>query len=114
MWFQDLWTYDFQRTEMCLIPYATPIGEISFCAYNTGIGWRQIVEGLRRNPTVAEWHREHGRHAVFANPAKKVPLPAVDRPAALSVPDDGWLRSAGRRMTARLPSALRSWRASGA
>ena len=36
MWFQDLWTYDFRRTEMCIIPYATQMGEISFCAYNTG------------------------------------------------------------------------------
>ena len=44
MWFQDLWTYDFRRTEMCVIPYGTQDGEISFCAYNTGIGWRQIVE----------------------------------------------------------------------
>jgi uncharacterized radical SAM superfamily Fe-S cluster-containing enzyme len=92
MWFQDLWNYDFQRTEMCLIPYATPIGEISFCAYNTGIGWRQIVEGMRHNPTVAEWHRTHGRHEVYANPAKKIPLPEVERPAALSIPEDGWLR----------------------
>ena len=40
MWFQDLWTYDFRRTEMCIIPYATQKGEVSFCAYNTGIGWR--------------------------------------------------------------------------
>ncbi|HVB99153.1 MAG TPA: radical SAM protein, partial [Candidatus Dormibacteraeota bacterium] len=40
MWFQDLFNYDFRRTEMCIIPYATQLGEISFCAYNTGIGWR--------------------------------------------------------------------------
>lgn len=91
MWFQDLWNYDFRRTEMCLIPYATPIGEISFCAYNTGIGWRQIVEGMRHNPTVAEWHRAHGRHEIYASPSKRIPLPTVNRPAALSVPDDGWL-----------------------
>lgn len=91
MWFQDLWNYDFRRTEMCLIPYATPIGEISFCAYNTGIGWRQIVEGMRHNPTVAEWYRAHGRHEIYANPGKRIPLPDVNRPAALSVPDDGWL-----------------------
>jgi hypothetical protein len=91
MWFQDLWNYDFQRTEMCLIPYATPIGEISFCAYNTGIGWRQIVEGIRHNPTVADWHRAHGRHEVYANPGKRIPLPEVDRPAALSIPEDSWL-----------------------
>src|SRR5436189_1031836 len=37
MWFQDLFNYDFRRTEMCIIPYATQQGEISFCAYNTGI-----------------------------------------------------------------------------
>src|SRR5216683_914271 len=42
MWFQDLFNYDFRRTEMCIIPYATQQGEISFCAYNTGVGWRQI------------------------------------------------------------------------
>ena len=110
MWFQDLWNYDFQRTEMCLIPYATPIGEISFCAYNTGIGWRQIAEGMKPNPTVAEWYREHGKHEVFANPAKKVPLPAVDRPAALSVPDDGWLAARADRdgeAVVRPPSGAR-------
>jgi uncharacterized radical SAM superfamily Fe-S cluster-containing enzyme len=106
MWFQDLWNYDFRRTEMCLIPYATPIGEISFCAYNTGIGWRQIVEATRHNPTVAEWHREHGRHPVHANPAKKIPLPPAERPAALIVPDDGCLcpRQASPDDAARQPA----------
>src|SRR5205085_498667 len=34
MWFQDLFNYDFRRTERCIIPYATQEGEISFCAYN--------------------------------------------------------------------------------
>ena len=58
MWFQDLWTYDFRRTEMCIIPYATQMGEISFCAYNTGVGWRQIVENMHKNATVAEWYRD--------------------------------------------------------
>jgi uncharacterized radical SAM superfamily Fe-S cluster-containing enzyme len=95
MWFQDLWTYDFQRTEMCLIPYATPIGEIAFCAYNTGIGWRQVVENARCNPTVAEWHRQHGRHEVYANPNKNVPIPDAERPAALSVPEDARLQTLG-------------------
>ena len=72
MWFQDLWTYDFRRTEMCIIPYATQMGEISFCAYNTGVGWRQIVEKMYQNATVAEWYKEHGKHAVYANPRKAV------------------------------------------
>src|SRR5229473_2517355 len=49
MWFQDLFNYDFRRTEMCIIPYATQQGEISFCAYNTGIGWRKIIENMYKN-----------------------------------------------------------------
>ena len=74
MWFQDLWTYDFRRTEMCIIPYATQMGEISFCAYNTGVGWRQIVEKMYQNASVADWYKEHGKHPVYANRRKSVPL----------------------------------------
>lgn len=66
MWFQDLWNYDFRRTEMCIIPYGTQLGEISFCAYNTGVGWRQIVEDRFRTATVADWYRTRGRHSVYA------------------------------------------------
>jgi len=66
MWFQDLFNYDFRRTEMCIIPYGTQMGEISFCAYNTGVGWRQIVEKMHRTASVADWFKEHGRHPVYA------------------------------------------------
>ena len=66
MWFQDLFNYDFRRTEMCIIPYGTQEGEISFCAYNTGIGWRNIIEHMHQNATVAEWYKKHGRHEIFA------------------------------------------------
>ena len=66
MWFQDLFNYDFRRTEMCIIPYGTQEGEISFCAYNTGIGWRNIIEHMHQNATVAEWYKKQGRHEVFA------------------------------------------------
>ena len=90
MWFQDLWTYDFRRTEMCIIPYATQMGEISFCAYNTGVGWRQIVEKMYQNATVAEWYKEHGKHTVYANPRKSVPL-ADATPVSLKIPRDGRL-----------------------
>jgi uncharacterized radical SAM superfamily Fe-S cluster-containing enzyme len=91
MWFQDLWTYDFRRTEMCIIPYATQMGEISFCAYNTGVGWRQIVENMHKNATVAEWYRQHGKHPVYANPRKPVPLPAGVHALTLRIPRDGRL-----------------------
>jgi len=73
MWFQDLWNYDFRRTEQCIIPYATQEGEISFCAYNTGIGWRQIVEKIHMTATLTKWYEEHGRHEIFAG-NKKVPI----------------------------------------
>jgi uncharacterized radical SAM superfamily Fe-S cluster-containing enzyme len=91
MWFQDLWTYDFRRTELCIIPYATQMGEISFCAYNTGVGWRQIVEKMYQNATVAAWYKEHGKHPVYANPRKSVPLPVGVTPVSLKIPRDGQL-----------------------
>jgi uncharacterized radical SAM superfamily Fe-S cluster-containing enzyme len=74
MWFQDLFNYDFRRTEMCIIPYGTQLGEISFCAYNTGVGWRNIIEKMKANASVADWYREHGRHAVYAK-NQVLPLP---------------------------------------
>ena len=66
MWFQDLFNYDFRRTEMCIIPYATQQGEISFCAYNTGVGWRKIIENMYKNATVAQWYKNHGKHEIYA------------------------------------------------
>src|ERR1700690_1335757 len=71
--FQVLFNYDFRRTEMCIIPYATQQGEISFCAYNTGVGWRKIIENMHKNATVAQWYKEHGKHEIYAK-GKKVGL----------------------------------------
>jgi uncharacterized radical SAM superfamily Fe-S cluster-containing enzyme len=95
MWFQDLWTYDFRRTEMCIIPYGTQMGEISFCAYNTGVGWRHIVEKMYQNASVAEWYAANGKHAVYANPRKPVPLAPLGQPIALTIPKDGVLVPVG-------------------
>ena len=86
MWFQDLFNYDFRRTEMCIIPYATPMGEISFCAYNTGVGWRKIIEEMFQTATLAEWYKAHGRHEVYAR-GRNVPLPAFPgQPVPLTPP----------------------------
>ena len=84
MWFQDLWTYDFRRTEMCVIPYATQEGEISFCAYNTGVGWRQIVENMHMVATTRDWFKSHGRHPIYAG-NRPVPLPDRRELPVLSV-----------------------------
>jgi uncharacterized radical SAM superfamily Fe-S cluster-containing enzyme len=77
MWFQDLFNYDFRRTELCIIPYGTQEGEISFCAYNTGIGWRNILEKMHQNATVAQWYKRNGKHGVFAG-GKDVPMASTE------------------------------------
>jgi 7,8-dihydro-6-hydroxymethylpterin dimethyltransferase len=83
MWFQDLFNYDFRRTEMCIIPYATQQGEISFCAYNTGIGWRNIIEKMHMTATLTKWYEEHGRHEIFAG-NKSVPLNTTEHSLKLN------------------------------
>jgi uncharacterized radical SAM superfamily Fe-S cluster-containing enzyme len=85
MWFQDLFNYDFRRTEMCIIPYGTQEGEISFCAYNTGVGWRQIIEKMRMTATVADWFKENGKHPVYAK-HQELPLPTGPHGVVLSKP----------------------------
>jgi hypothetical protein len=82
MWFQDLFNYDFRRTEQCIIPYATQEGEISFCAYNTGIGWRNIIEKMHMTATLTKWYDEHGKHEIFAG-GKKVALASADHSMVL-------------------------------
>jgi uncharacterized radical SAM superfamily Fe-S cluster-containing enzyme len=86
MWFQDLFNYDFRRTEMCIIPYATQQGEISFCAYNTGIGWRKIIENMHKNATVAEWYKAYGKHEIYAK-GKSVGLTDTDHTLKLDQDD---------------------------
>jgi 7,8-dihydro-6-hydroxymethylpterin dimethyltransferase len=104
MWFQDLFNYDFRRTEMCIIPYGTQYGEISFCAYNTGAGWRQIVEKMKANATVAEWYQRHGRHPVHAKnrdlvlPSFDTPITTVEHPTAIAERAAGETTRARRKM----------------
>ena len=93
MWFQDLFNYDFRRTERCIIPYATQEGEISFCAYNTGIGWRNIIEKMHMTATLTKWYEEHGRHEIFAG-GKSVALPTTEHSLVL----DAEAVAAGKQM----------------
>ncbi len=92
MWFQDLYNYDFRRTEMCVIPYGTQEGEISFCAYNTGHGWRNIIEHMHMNATVAEWYKEHGRHEIYAG-GKNVDLSSYEHRLELNETDVNKVRA---------------------
>jgi uncharacterized radical SAM superfamily Fe-S cluster-containing enzyme len=105
MWFQDLFNYDFRRTEMCIIPYGTQEGEISFCAYNTGIGWRQIIEKMHMTATLTKWYEEQGRHQIYAG-NRNVPLESVQHslilnPEAVAAAAQTDLDEAGIAKTAR-------------
>src|SRR5207245_2429393 len=91
MWFTDLFNYDFRRTEMCIIPYATQQGEISFCAYNTGIGWRKIIENMHKNATVAEWYKNHGKHEIYAK-GKSVNLASYEHSLKIDAEDAARVR----------------------
>ncbi|MBI3484411.1 MAG: radical SAM protein [Acidobacteria bacterium] len=92
MWFQDLFNYDFRRTEQCIIPYATQEGEISFCAYNTGLGWRQIIENMYKNATVAQWYKEHGKHEIYAK-GRSVDLNSYEHSLKIDAADAARVRS---------------------
>ena len=72
VWFQDAFNYDFSGICNSTTPVATQQGEISFCAYYGG-GWRKVIEYQNRTATLAEWHRGHGRHEIYAK-GKKVEL----------------------------------------
>ncbi|MBP7292521.1 MAG: radical SAM protein [Nannocystaceae bacterium] len=107
MWFQDLFNYDFRRTEMCIIPYGTQLGEISFCAYNTGAGWRQVIEKMKANATVAEWYQRYGRHPVHAK-NRPLELPGFDHPITVKEHEEALKeRAAGGAPGAGAPAPKR-------
>jgi 7,8-dihydro-6-hydroxymethylpterin dimethyltransferase len=88
MWFQDLYNFDFRRTEMCIIPYGTSLGEISFCAYNTGIGWRHFVERFAEAGEVTAPRRGDGREPAPERPRPRTPWEG--QPSAFAFrPGDG-------------------------
>src|SRR5207244_4123500 len=35
-------------------------------AYNTGVGWRNIIEKMHMTATLTKWYDEKGRHEIFA------------------------------------------------
>jgi uncharacterized radical SAM superfamily Fe-S cluster-containing enzyme len=56
MWFQDLFNYDFRRTEMCIIPPRHPASEISFWPTTPGSA-AAIIENTHARTTVASGSR---------------------------------------------------------
>jgi uncharacterized radical SAM superfamily Fe-S cluster-containing enzyme len=75
MWFQDLFNFDFDVIGMDPARVGTVWGEISFCAHNSA-GWRQVLDRTHETVSLAEWHKAHGRHRIYAN-GSIVPLRLV-------------------------------------
>jgi hypothetical protein len=63
--------------------YGPQEGEISFCAYNTGVGWRQIIENMHKTANLAEWYEQNERHAVYAAGHN---VPGISKKHSLSLP----------------------------
>jgi 7,8-dihydro-6-hydroxymethylpterin dimethyltransferase len=64
--FQDTGVYDLSAIETSMTPVATQEGEVAFSAYNT-IGWRDLVEQRHQTAKLSQWHRQHGRHEIYAH-----------------------------------------------
>jgi len=51
----------FPRTEMCIIPLCDAAGRDQLLRVQHGVGWRQIIENMHKNATVAEWYKKQER-----------------------------------------------------
>ena len=63
---------------------SSDLGEISFCAYNTGVGWRNIVEKMHMTASLTKWYEEKGRHEIIAG-GKSVNLPSKEHSLVLDM-----------------------------
>jgi len=66
MWFQDLFNYDFRRTEMCIIPYATQ--QVRFPSARTTPAWGG-GKSSRTCTRMRLWpsgNKNHGKHEIYA------------------------------------------------
>ncbi len=62
MHFQDLWNYDIQRVERCVIHYAQPDGRIiPFCAFNVIPQWYRDKIQEKFSLSIKEWERKTGK-----------------------------------------------------
>jgi hypothetical protein len=68
------------------------------------VGWRNVIEKMKANATVAEWYRTNGRHAVYA---KNQDLPLPEALGTVVLPESARVleANAGKR---RLPLVERS------
>jgi hypothetical protein len=59
MWFQDLFNYDFRRTEMCIIPTELRRAKSPLCP--TRYRLEKFIENMYKTASVAEWNKAGNR-----------------------------------------------------
>ena len=59
--------------------------------YNTGVGWRQIIENMHKNATVAEWYKHNGKHEIYAK-GKNVNLQSFEHSLNIDADDAARVR----------------------
>ena len=73
----------------------------------TGHGWRNIIEHMHMNATVAEWYKKHGRHSIYAG-GKNVELSSYDHHLELNETDVSRIRAKSEKpQTSRDEKLLR-------
>jgi hypothetical protein len=55
------------------------------------VGWRQIIENMHKNATVAEWYKNHGKHEIYAK-NKKVDLGSYEHSLKIDADDAARVR----------------------
>jgi hypothetical protein len=66
MWFQDLFNYDFRRTEQCIIPVRDAGRRDQLLRLQHGRGLAQHYREDAHDRNLTKWYEEHGRHEIFA------------------------------------------------
>ena len=93
MWFQDLFNYDFRRTEMCIIPYRLP-NKAKYPSAPTipaSVGGKSSKTCTRTHTTVAQWYKTHGKHEIYAK-GKKVDLASYEHSLRIDEDDAARVR----------------------
>jgi 7,8-dihydro-6-hydroxymethylpterin dimethyltransferase len=88
MWFQDLYAYEIHNIQTSTAVVADGAldsawkksPDVSFSFKNAG-GWRNIVEHARNATSTAEWHKNSGRHPIYAR-GRFVPIDQI-RPSSI-------------------------------
>ena len=100
MWFQDLWTYYFRRTEMCINSLRTQMGDDFVLRLQHRRSLAADCRDMHKNATVAGGT---GSTASIPSmhPRKNVPMPVWDDPVSLSCRATGGWSSDARSRAAR-------------